>query len=164
MSATNDLEIIAQQEKLLQFPAFNTTTAWQIGNLLRDHLLALNAGATIEIEVSRQLLFAATTPGAEPGQAEWIRRKRNTVHRFHHASYRYDRTLERDSQTIDVMLARHGISAGDYSTHGGGFPIFLAGTGCIGSILVSGLHQREDHSLIVNTLSKFLNIPVPTLP
>jgi len=141
----------------------SATTAWQIGSLLRDQLLALNAGATLEIEVDRQLLFAATTPGAEPGQADWIRRKRNTVHRFHHSSYRYDRTLERDGQTIDAMLTRHGISPSDFSTHGGGFPIFIAGT-CVGSILVSGLHQRDDHGLIVSTLSSFLGIPVPTLP
>jgi len=42
-----------------------------------------------------------------------------------------------------------GADPRDYATHGGGFPIFLVGTGCIGAITVSGLPERDDHMLVV---------------
>jgi uncharacterized protein (UPF0303 family) len=46
----------------------------------------------------------------------------------------------------------------DYSTHGGSFPIFVAGAGCVGTITVSGLPQREDHGLVVSVLQDYLQL------
>ena len=161
MSAIDDLAIIDQQEKLLRFTAFDGLTAWQLGNLMRSRLLQANAAGTIEIDLAGQILFACTTPGATPGQADWIRRKRNTVRRFGRSSYAVGRILERDGDTIE---SRHGLTLTDYAAHGGGFPIYLAGTGPVGSAIVSGLPQRDDHNLVVSALAELLNITVSTLP
>ncbi len=155
-----DLEIITQQETLLHFTAFTPETAWQLGNRLRDALLARNAGGTVEIELAGHLLFACTTPGASPGQADWIRRKRNTVRRFARSSYAVGRQLELDGQTLE---ARHGLALADYAAHGGGFPLVLAGSGCIGTIIVSGLPQRDDHNLVVTAIAEFLDVTIPQL-
>jgi uncharacterized protein (UPF0303 family) len=163
-----DLAIITQQEQLLRFTAFNADTAWQLGNILRNKLLDLKAAATIEIDLNGQVLFACTTPGASPGQADWIRRKRNTVRRFARSTYAVGRILERDGET---MQARHGLALEDYAAHGGGFPIFIGAisngipdTGMVGTIILSGLAQRDDHSLVVTALAELLNITTPTLP
>ena len=43
----------------------------------------------------------------------------------------------------------------DYAPHGGSFPILLSGTGYVGTITVSGLPQREDHSLVVETVAGY---------
>ena len=43
-----------------------------------------------------------------------------------------------------------------FAAHGGAFPILLRGTGCIGTVAVSGLPQLEDHRLVVETLKAFL--------
>jgi uncharacterized protein (UPF0303 family) len=172
MSATDDLalladiEIIAHQEQLLRFPSFDAITAWQLGNLMRDRLLARNAGGTIEIELAGQLLFACATPGATPGQADWIRRKRNTVRRFARSSYVVGRILERDRETLE---SRHGLTLADFAAHGGGFPLQLAGTGTsssmmVGSIIVSGLPQRDDHALVTASIAEQLGLSIPTLP
>ena len=156
-----DLDLLAQQESLLHFTTFTPDTAWQLGSLLRSAVLARNAGCTIEIELANHILFTATTPGATPGQADWIRRKRNTVRRFGRSSYAVGRILERDGDTIE---SRHGLTLTDYAAHGGGFPIYLAGTGPVGSAIVSGLPQRDDHNLVVSALAELLNITVSTLP
>lgn len=155
-----DLAIIAQQEALLHFTVFTPQTAWELGNRLREALIYRVAGGTVEIELAGHLLFACTTPGATPGQADWVRRKRNTVRRFARSSYAVGRQLELDGQTLE---ARHGLSLADYAAHGGGFPLFLAGSGCVGTIIVSGLPQREDHNLVVAAIAEFLNIDVPKL-
>jgi uncharacterized protein (UPF0303 family) len=160
MSAAEDLPILEAQEAALLFPSFDANTAWRLGSLMRDMLLARHAGGTVEIELAGQVLFACATPGATPGQADWIRRKRNTVRRFAHSSYWVGRTLERDGETLQ---SRHGLELRDFAAHGGGFPLNLQGSGCIGSIILSGLPQRDDHILVVTAISQTLNIPIPSL-
>jgi uncharacterized protein (UPF0303 family) len=155
-----DLAILAQQESLLHFTDFTPDTAWQLGNRLHDALLALQAGGTVEIELGGQLLFACTTPGAKPNQADWIRRKRNTVRHFARSSYAVGRQLEFDRQTLE---APHGLALVDYAAHGGGFPIFLTGSECLGTIIVSGLPQREDHNLVVAAIAEHLDVAIPHL-
>ncbi len=44
----------------------------------------------------------------------------------------------------------------DYAVHGGAFPIFVRGAGCIGAVAVSGLPQREDHRMVVAALARVL--------
>jgi uncharacterized protein (UPF0303 family) len=156
-----DLTILAQQESVLRFATFTPDTAWQLGNRLRDALLAREAGGTVEIEFADQLLFACTTVGAKPNQADWIRRKRNTVRHFARSSYAVGRQLDLDNQTLE---ASHGLALADYAAHGGGFPIFLAGSECVGTIIVSGLPQRDDHNLVVTAIAKHLNVAIPQLP
>ena len=162
MSAADDLLVIEQQEKLLQFGAFDAETAWKLGSLMREKLLAAGVGGTVEIEIAGQVLFACATPGATPGQADWIRRKRNTVRRFGRSSYGVGRVLERDGVTME---ARHGLMLADYAAHGGGFPIFVkgVGAGAVGTVIVSGLPQREDHGLVVRALAEVLGVEVPEL-
>jgi uncharacterized protein (UPF0303 family) len=48
-----------------------------------------------------------------------------------------------------------------FAAHGGAFPILLRGTGCIGTVAVSGLPQLQDHQFVVETLDSFL---LPTRP
>ena len=55
------------------------------------------------------------------------------------------------------------MDARDYAPHGGCFPIKLHGTGCIGTITVSGLPQRADHELIVEVLAELLEQPIEEL-
>jgi uncharacterized protein (UPF0303 family) len=156
-----DLAILAQQESLLHFTEFTPDTAWQLGNRLRDALLAREAGGTVEIELAGQLLFACTTVGAKPDQADWIRRKRNTVRHFARSSYAVGRQLELDQQTLET---RDGLALADFAAHGGGFPIFLAGSECVGTIILSGLPQRDDHDLVVTAIAEQLNVAIPHLP
>jgi len=69
--------------------------------------------------------------------------------------------LEQDGRTIE---ARHGLTLADYAMHGGGFPIILRGTGVVGSVISSGLHQRVDHGMVVDALAGVLGIDVERLP
>ena len=161
MTLDSDLSILDQQEELLRFTAFDAETAWRLGSALREKLLARGAGGSVEIEIAGHLLFSCVTAGATPGQANWIRRKRNTVRHFARSTYAVGRKLEREGATLS---SRHGLSDADFVAHGGGFPLTLTGTGMVGSVIFSGLPQREDHNLVVEALSELLGIDVPRLP
>jgi uncharacterized protein (UPF0303 family) len=106
------------------------------------------------------VLFTCATPTATPGQADWIRRKRNVVHRFGRSSYAIGLTLENNDETLQ---SRHCLDTADFAAHGGGFPILLEGTGPVGSVVISGLPQRDDHNLVIAALAKLLEKDVPRL-
>jgi uncharacterized protein (UPF0303 family) len=114
---------------------------------------------TFEIQVAGRTLFACTTDGAPAGQADWIRRKRNTVMRFGRSSYAMGLMLELEGKTIE---ARHGLTLADFAMHGGGFPVVLRGTGLVGSVVLSGLPQR-DHAMVVEAISTVLGVEAPAL-
>jgi uncharacterized protein (UPF0303 family) len=160
MGAAEDLQVIEEQERLLRFAAFDAETAWRLGSAMRAKLLEARAGGTIEIEVAGQVLFACATIGATPGQADWVRRKRNTVRRFARSSYGVGRLLEKNGETME---ARHALESKDYAAHGGGFPVWVNGVGCIGSVVVSGLPQRDDHQLVVSAIAELLGVDAPKL-
>lgn len=160
MSLEDDLEILGEQERLLQFRSFSPDDAWRLGSLLRDRLLDRKAGGSVEIEVAGHVWFACATPGATPGQANWIRRKRNTVRHFARCTYAVGRRLEQEAATLS---SRHGLNEADFVAHGGGFPLLLTGTGLVGTVVFSGLPQREDHNLVVDALADLLGLDVPRL-
>jgi uncharacterized protein (UPF0303 family) len=57
-----------------------------------------------------------------------------------------------------ALQEKSGLELKDFAAHGGGFPILLEGTGCIGTITVSGLPQREDHALVIGVLQEYLGL------
>ena len=160
MGIETDLKAIAAQEAALQFDAFGADAAWAVGSRLREDAIARGAAMTFEIQVAGRTLFLAATQGAPAGQADWIRRKRNVVMRFGRSSYALGLDLELKGQPLE---ARHGLTLADYAMHGGGFPIVLKGTGCVGSIIASGLHQRVDHAIVVDAIAEILGVDVVRL-
>lgn len=155
MNIDRDLEKIALQEKRLQFDHFDADVAWAVGTALKSAAEKLHAAVAIEIQLHGFPLFSYAMPGTTPDNWEWIRRKRNVVMRYHKSSYAIGLKHERAKTTLQSTA---GLDLKDYCTHGGCFPIFVAGTGCVGTITVSGLPQREDHALVVSVLQEYLQL------
>jgi uncharacterized protein (UPF0303 family) len=153
MSIEADLARIALQEERLQFASFTLEDAWSLGQKLRAKAEALKAPVAIDISLAARQLFFAALEGSTPDNAEWIRRKRNCVLRFSRSSYHVKLSL--DQQKTD-LFTRFALKAKGYAASGGSFPLILKGTGVIGAVTVSGLPQREDHSLIVEVLAEAL--------
>ncbi|KXF76843.1 hypothetical protein ATN84_12575 [Paramesorhizobium deserti] len=153
MSHREDIEKILIQEKTLVFDAFDEATAFELGSRIRDFALADGLGVAIDVSLWDRRLFYAVTPGATADNQEWVRRKFNVVRRFHASSYRL--VLEQDRD--DRMFPPHrALDVEDYALAGGGFPIRVKGAGVIGTAIVSGLPQREDHNLVVKALATVL--------
>jgi uncharacterized protein (UPF0303 family) len=153
----DDLDCIARQERELQWTSFNEDDAWQLGSTIRELALERQLGIVIDIRrfaphLGNQPgapLFYAALHGTSPDNAEWARRKANLVARLHRSSYAIGIGLKARNVTLQE---KYGLPTVDYASHGGAFPIALAGTGVIGSVTVSGLPQRDDHELVVEAL------------
>ncbi len=148
-----DLEQILVQEQWLQFDTFTANTAWEIGTRLRKAVEATGRAVAIDIELAGQPLFFFAMPGTTPDNLDWVRRKRNVVRRYHRSSYAIGLEMKQKQTSLAEST---GVSVADYATHGGSFPLLIRGMGCLGTITISGLPQRDDHSVIVQVLAEFL--------
>ncbi len=151
-----DLARIAEQEQRLRLPRFDAEAAWALGCNLRLAAQARGAGLVIEIRIARETVFFCAMSGTAPTNADWARRKRNTVELLHRSSYGVGLSLQQEGSSLEAKM---GLPLRDYASHGGSFPLFVEGTGCIGTVTVSGLPQREDHALVVDALARHCGVP-----
>lgn len=157
---TNDLAQLALQEEHLQFDAFTPDTAWQLGTRLKKAVEAQGEAVAIDIALTGQPLFFFAMPGTTPDNVDWIRRKKNIVNRFQRSSYALNREEKLSGGTL---MQKSGLDRRDYVAAGGCFPIRVRGAGYVGTITISGLPQRIDHSIIVDVLAEWLNQPLDKL-
>jgi uncharacterized protein (UPF0303 family) len=153
MGLSEDLERIALQERELVLHLFDARTAWELGVRLRTLAVERNLAVAIDIRRFGQPLFYAATEGTTPDNVEWVRRKSNVVARFHCSSYSVGL---REKLKKVTLLESQGLPVADYATHGGSFPLTVAGAGVVGSVTVSGLPQRADHELVAEALCAIL--------
>jgi uncharacterized protein (UPF0303 family) len=149
MDIVHDLQSIAAQEKALVFAQFDADRAWQLGAFLREVAKARGLALAIDVRTFGQPLFFCALDGATPDNVEWARRKGNVVAQFRRSSYAVGLRLQQSGATL---ADKHGLAVTDYASHGGAFPLTVAGAGVIGSVTVSGLPQRADHELVVEAL------------
>jgi len=156
MDIAKDLARIAQQEERLQFERFDADIAWKIGSWLRNTAAAQNQSIAIDITLAGAPLFYHAMLGATPNNAEWIRRKKNVMARFHKSTYAVGLEYQRNSTTLE---ARTGAPLVDFVTAGGCFPIRIRGSAAVlGSITVSGLPERHDHELVVRAVAEHIGV------
>lgn len=153
MTVETDLQQIAVQEDVLRFDAFDLTTAWELGKLLRDMAEKDALAVAIDVHLHAMPAFYCALPGSTADNANWVRRKRNLTLRLFQSSYRIGLTMAEKGSSIEEKLA---LPTADFAAHGGSFPIIVNGTGCIGAVTVSGLPQRDDHNLVVEALALLL--------
>ncbi len=157
MTPDEDIQRIAEQERRIVFVHFDLGLAWQLGSRLRELALSQSLALTIEVRLAHETAFFCAMPGVTPANADWARRKRNTVELLHKSSYGVGRALEQEGKTL---LGTMGLDARDYASHGGSFAIRAASTGVIGTATVSGAPQRVDHNIVVMALAEFCGVPL----
>ncbi len=153
MGWNEDLEHIALQERELQLPRLDAEIAWELGSRLRTMAADRKLAVVIDVRRFGQPLFYAAMDGTTPDNVEWVRRKSNIVARFYRSSYAIG--LQEKIKN-EPLLESQGLPVADYATHGGSFPLAVAGAGVIGSATVSGLPQRRDHELVIEALCAIL--------
>ena len=145
-------ELIAQEQRLV-FESFSTEDAWQLGVALRETARARTLPVAISVRRNGQRLFHTALPGASADNDGWLERKCAVVDRYGCSSLRVGeqfRVAGKSFETDSLLDPRV------YAAHGGAFPILLRGTGCIGTVAVSGLPQLDDHRLVVEVLEQCL--------
>jgi uncharacterized protein (UPF0303 family) len=157
MDLEQDIARIAQQERRLRFASFNEDAAWELGSRLRALALVRQVAVAIEVRMARETVFFHAMPGTTAANADWARRKRNTTELLSRSSYGVGRALEKEGSTLEAKM---GLPTRDYASHGGSVALLTTGGACIGAVTVSGLPQREDHSLVIEVLAALCSVPL----
>ena len=157
MDLDQDIARIAEQERRLRFDSFDQNTAWDLGTRLRALAAARGVGVAIEVRLARDTVFFCSMPGTSPANADWARRKRNTVEMLGQSSYRVGRSLELERSSLEAKM---GLPLRDYASHGGSVPVITTSGTCVGVVTVSGLPQRDDHSMVVQALAALCGVPL----
>jgi len=151
MAIADDIALVKQQEMDLVLSRFDEDIAFALGSAIRERALAENLSLVVDLRTwDRQMFFSATS-GTGADNAEWVRRKINTVRRFQRASYRM--VLERGEVPFSPQS---GVDPSDFVIAGGGFPLRVTGAGIIGCLTISGLPGRDDHGVAVAALCDHL--------
>jgi uncharacterized protein (UPF0303 family) len=147
------LEELAAEEAELQLPGFDEDDAWAFGNALVDAARAAGAPVAIDIRRHGHQLFHAALRGSSPDNDRWIERKARVVDRFGHSSLYMRMLCEQDGTTLEEKFL---VDGREFAAHGGAFPLLVRGVGPVGTVVVSGLPQVEDHRMVVAALREHL--------
>ena len=153
-SLSQEIEALEREQQELQLRRFDATIAWQIGAYIHERLVTDSLPIMVEVSRTGQQLFFYAAPGTTPDNASWVRRKRNVVERFHKSSLEMRLRADHDGRP---MLERYSLSPNDYCSSGGGVPVMLEGSGCVGAVTISGLPQHDDHALAVAAIRSVKN-------
>jgi len=155
MAKDDDIRLLIEQEKALVFPEFSEAIAFALGAALREVALASGYGIVADVRTWDRPLFYMALPGTTGDNPNWVRRKANTVQRLGKSSYR---VVVEKSWDGDTFPPRRGLDNADFVLAGGSFPVRVKGAGLIGAVTVSGLHERDDHRVVVDALCDHLRL------
>ncbi len=155
MSLKDNIAGIIAQEKGLIFDSFDEAVAFAIGSALRDRGLREGLGIVADVRTWERPMFYMALPGTNGDNWHWVRRKVNLVQRHGKSSYRAHLEAGGDQP---ALAAVSGLDNADYVLRGGSFPINVRGAGIIGAVTVSGLHERDDHAVVVDAICDHLRL------
>jgi uncharacterized protein (UPF0303 family) len=145
--------VLEQQERRLVFDRFDNADAWRLGCLLVELATQRDLPVAVDIRRCGQQLFHAALPGSTADNDGWIARKARVVERFAASSYLVGRRLALKGSALDAAA---GVDPALYAAHGGSFPVRVRDVGVVGAVTVSGLPQADDHALVVEAVTAFL--------
>lgn len=162
------LDQVIADESSLVFDKFDNATAYEIGTALVKYAQETKAPQTVfDIRRNGQILFRVALAGSTVDNERWVDEKIAVVNRFFVSSQH--KKLEYAGMRGEDWLKAFPNGNGDpvkfwsltekeaAGLVGGGFPIYVKGTGFVGTIVASGGPDETDHELIVSVLKKYLN-------
>lgn len=139
----------AEGFKKIELDSFSNRMALDMGIKILD--LAESRRQHIAIEISRlnHSIFLYVDDVLPVDKHNWLRRKANVAKQFEESSLSVKNDLKEGNMTLEETF---GLDEKDFLAKGGSIPIFVKAAGMIATITVSGLHDEEDHKIIVDAL------------
>ncbi|WP_255515581.1 heme-degrading domain-containing protein [Flavobacterium sp. ZT3R18] len=113
--------------------------------------LAKSRNQHIAVEICRlnHIVFIYFDDSLPVDKHNWLRRKANVAKQFEESSLSVKNDLKEGNMTLEKTF---GLDEKDFLAKGGSIPIFIKSAGMIATITVSGLHDEEDHNIIIEAL------------
>lgn len=154
------VNLLEDEEKNLTFDKLSKEDIDNIGNLFikNQEKYERNAAVRIFDEDRNEVVFEYLPNDKSERNFQFMDGKRNLSKATNHSSFH--------ALVRSVVLDEHKEFMHDFPTYcasGGAFPIIVDNKWKY-TILTSGLHEGEDHELIVNTLYEYKGMQIPDFP
>jgi uncharacterized protein (UPF0303 family) len=142
---TNQTEVIRK----IELDSFSNRLALDMGMTILDLAKSRNQHIAIEICRLNHTIFLYVDDSLPVDKHNWLRRKANVAKQFEESSLSVKNDLKKGDMTLEKTF---GLDEKDFLAKGGAIPIVVKNTGMIATITVSGLHDEEDHNIIMEAL------------
>ena len=150
----NSKDLLAEEAELV-LTALTNKEAVEIGESVIKIAREKNLPIATRVYIGDWIAFHASLPGSDAENDRWMGRKVRTVAAKGHSSMCLRILAEEAGIAEKDWYAQNNFAESDYAIHGGGFPLRVNGVH-VGTVVVSGIPQAEDHLLAVAGLRDFL--------
>lgn len=149
-----DLRLLEKQEQFTKVEQWNDIIALQVGISIAKQARKYDRGILVQIirESDGMICFQYTMDDKTSRYYQYVEGKYKAIHYFGHSSaWLYvKKMIEPTFEVKDAMYS------------GGAFPIYDKNNVLVASILVSGLHDGKDHTIIIDALNDALGCNIPS--
>ena len=131
-----------------RFTAMDHEAAVALGEDLVRRSRAKGWPMAVSVKLGDHEVFHVALPGATPINDNWIRRKRNLIELTGEPTFLVGQRLAAEGKTLDDL----NLDEVDFAPAGGGYPLIVNDV-VVGSVIVSGVPQQDDHALVVEALT-----------
>jgi len=147
------IEDLEAQERDLVLHQADLGSLHKLGRQMSKAAAERELPIVIQIRSGTRLVYVAALPGSTASNDDWATRKARVAQHFEQSSLLVRLRHERDGEDVN---SRHTLSPELFRAFGGAFPLRAHGVGVIGTVVVSGLPQVDDHAFVVKQLEAFL--------
>ena len=147
------IEDLEAQERDLVLHQADLGSLHKLGRQMSKAAAERELPIVIQIRSGTRLVYVAALPGSTASNDDWATRKARVAQHFEQSSLLVRLRHERDGEDVN---SRHALSPELFRAFGGAFPLRAHGVGVIGTVVVSGLPQVDDHAFVVEQLEAFL--------
>ncbi|MCT3646666.1 heme-binding protein [Elizabethkingia anophelis] len=141
----NDNEIL----KRIELDSFSNRIAFDMGVKIIDLAKSRNQHIAVEVCRLNHTIFLYVDDTLPVDKHNWLRRKVNIARQFEESSLSVKNDLKEGNMNLEKTF---GLDEKDFLAKGGAIPIFVKNGGMIAVVTVSGLHDEEDHNIIIEAL------------
>ena len=135
--------------KKIELNNFNNRIGLEMGLAILNLSKERNQNIAVKVERLNHTIFLFVDDNLPADKHLWLRRKANVTKHFEESSLSVKNDLINGNMTLEKTFA---LDEKEYLAKGGSIPIFVENAGMIAIITVSGLHDEEDHKIIIEAL------------
>ena len=133
----------------IELNSFNNRLGMEMGLAIIDLAKKKNKNIAVQVERLNHIIFLYVDENLPADKHDWLKRKANVSKRFEQSSLSVKNDLVNGNMTLKETFA---LDDKEYLAKGGSIPVFVKNAGMIAIITVSGLHDEEDHKIIIDAL------------
>ena len=150
----NSKELLALEDELT-LVVLTSKEAVEIGECVVKIAREKNLPIATRVYIGDWVVFHVSLPGSDAENDRWMGRKVRTVAAKGHSSMCLRILAEEAGIAEKDWYVQNNLAESDHAIHGGAFPLRVNGVH-VGTVVVSGIPQEDDHRLAIKSLKIYL--------